>query len=411
MTKNTEPIRVMFYNDGFHSTSGYGRVTKELSTRLAKDPNYEVFSLNIVDRRPLTVVDNVTLCPTFGVRENPKKSGYLSSVVNTISFVKPHVFIPICDAFFLDRDGLNDINFGDFVKYMPYVPVDSNNLGKGSKATFDKADRILVQSEFGKQEIKKGGYESYVFRHGINQEKFKPDSKRRKTIRQRFGIMDDEKVFLFIGRNNKRKRIERLIRGFALFVKNNPDAKVKLILHGSKYDDFANNIYERIETEEELYNVDIYDKIFFPYKDHMLGHGVDEEKIIDLYHAADWTVSMASGGGTELLSYEGFAMGLPTIYPKNSMWEEMLGVTVSDNNLCERGFSVESTEDVFVGLGCTQPLPSYNSLAKTLETVYNLDDKTYNSLSNNCLKKIKEEANWDIIVDELKGHIKKVIKK
>ena len=403
---NQKPLRIMFYNDGFYSTTGYGRVAKELSTRLAKDKKYEVFNLNIIDKTPLRIDNNVTILPTFGGRQDPVKSGYISSIVNTISMIQPDVFIPICDAFFIDRDGLNKINFGNRLKLMPYVPVDSNFLGKGSLPTFQKANRILVQSEFGKQEIEKEGFKAHVFRHGVNQELFKPDTERRRVSRQRLGITD-EKTFLFIGRNTKRKRIERLIRGFAIFIKNNPGVKVKLILHGSNFDEFANNIYERIDNEEKLFDIDILPHIIFPYKDHQLSQGVSEEKIIDLYHAADWTVSMSSGEGTGLMSLESFACGIPTIYPKNSNWKEILG-DESSTGFCERGLAVESIEDTFVGIGCTQPLSSYNDLANKLLIAYNYPKESYELMRENALEWVKENANWDTIVQELKLHIRKV---
>ena len=405
----SEPIRVIFYNDGFEQTSGYGKVTRELATRLAKDSNYDVYSLDIVDKNPMRVIDNVTVLPIHGMREDAIRTWYISSMVNTFSLIKPHVIIPVCDAFLIERDGFNKINFGKGIKVMPYVPVDSNNIAKGSDTTFKKAHRILVQSEFGQKEILKNGFKSHVFRHGVDMKKFKPDSERRSKIRKQFNIADDEKVFLFIGRNTKRKRPEWLIRGFALFVKNNPDAKVKLIMHGSRYNDYADNIYEQIEREEILHDVDLTDKIFFPYKDHTLGKGESEDKIIDLYHAADWTVSMASGEGTGLMSLESFACGIPTIYPMNSNYEEILGPTSPGYNLHQRGYTVNALEDIFVGLGCTQPLPSYNDLSKVLSYAYNLDETTYEQLSQNCLAWVKENADWDEKVKELKNHIFKVM--
>lgn len=402
---NKRPIRVMFYDDGFYASTGYGRVAKELSTRLAADPKYEVFNLNIIDKRPLRIDQNVSILPIFGLRQNPQKSGYISSIVNTVSMLSPDVIIPICDAFFIERDGFNKINFGDTIKIMPYVPVDSNFLGKGSIPTFEKAHRILVQSEFGKQEIEKAGFKAHVFRHGVNQDVFKPDTERKRQVKQRLGITD-EKVFLFIGRNTKRKRVERLIRSFALFLRDNPEAKVKLIMHGSNYDEVTNNIYERIASEEEYFDVDITPHIIFPYKDHQLGTGEVEEKIVDLYHAADWTVSMSSGEGTGLMSLESFAMGIPTIYPMNSNWEEILGE--GEGNIRERGLTVKALEDVFVGLGCTQPLPSYEDGALQLELAYNMDESMYNAMSENAIEWVKEDANWDKITQELKLHIRKV---
>ena len=310
MNKNKEPIRVMFYDDGFYSSTGYGRVARELTTRLAKDKNYEVTNINITDTTPLRVVDDVTLLPAFGIRMEAIKSGFLASIVNSISVTHPDVFIPICDAFYLERDGLSRIDFKS-IKFMPYIPIDSNNIADGSDSIIKKADRLLVQSEFGKNELAKANYKSHVFRHGVDRDKFFPDDKRRQTIRQKFGIMDDVVTFLFIGRNSPRKQMHRLLRGFAKFVKSNPDIKVKLMLHGSNYDDVMKNIHTQIDREEEMFDVDLYDKIVFPYKDHTLGTGEVEDKIIDLYHAADWTVSMAQGEGcfvkgTNVLTDKGF---------------------------------------------------------------------------------------------------------
>jgi len=396
-------IKVMFYVDGYKQTTGYSRVVRNLAKRLAKDDKYMVICQDLVDFSPSSIEDGKVLrLPSMGLRQKPEQTPFLAGVLNHINLLKPDVFIPVTDAFLMTADGLDKLDFGS-VKLMPYIPIDSKIVPDTSAGILQKADKILVQSEFGREELSKQEFDSIVFRHGVETDKFKENKERRQAVRKELCIDDDTTVFLFIGRNSQRKRLEWLIRAYADYRVNHPETKTLLVLHGSNYDSGSNNIRKRINFESARIGINLDEYIEIPYEDHNLGAGVTEDKLIDLYHACDWTISGSSGEGTGLLSLEGFANGKPTIYPKNSNWKE----TVGKNN--ERGLAVDNCATLFTGLMTEQQLFDNDEMVKTIYEAVTIPEDKYLEKVENAKQWVSINANWDKLTNELKVHIGDVL--
>ena len=111
-------------------------------------------------------------------------------------------------------------------------------LNMGLKRSMRRADIIVTDSEFSKEEILK-----YFPRHkrkirvvpcGVDLERFKPctDSERISKVKSSLGIEGD--YFLYVGTIEPRKNLRRLIAAYAAFVKKVGENSPKLVLAGGK---------------------------------------------------------------------------------------------------------------------------------------------------------------------------------
>ena len=111
-------------------------------------------------------------------------------------------------------------------------------LNMGLKRSMRRADIIVTDSEFSKEEILK-----YFPRHkrkirvvpcGVDLERFKPctDPARISKVKSSLGIEGD--YFLYVGTIEPRKNLRRLIAAYAAFVKKVGENSPKLVLAGGK---------------------------------------------------------------------------------------------------------------------------------------------------------------------------------
>lgn len=111
-------------------------------------------------------------------------------------------------------------------------------LNMGLKRSMRRADIIVTDSEFSKEEILK-----YFPQHkrkirvvpcGVDLERFKPctDPERISKVKSSLGIEGD--YFLYVGTIEPRKNLRRLIAAYAAFVKKVGENPPKLVLAGGK---------------------------------------------------------------------------------------------------------------------------------------------------------------------------------
>ena len=110
-------------------------------------------------------------------------------------------------------------------------------LDTGLQKSMRRADRIVTDSMFSKQEIiryfPQFADKIRVVYCGVDTEKFHPveDAAKIDTVRQKYGI--DREYFLYLGTVEPRKNLERLIKAFERFQKAK-DTPPYLILAGGK---------------------------------------------------------------------------------------------------------------------------------------------------------------------------------
>ena len=129
--------------------------------------------------------------------------------------------------------------YEDYTHYVNRFEIDEvDKVTKKVVSTFsrsisDSAQAVISPSEKTKETLLKYGVKTpiYVIPTGLNFDKFHPDNidpQQVQAIREQYGIHEDERLIVFVGRIAQEKSIEIPIEGFR-YVK---DPKIKLMIVG-----------------------------------------------------------------------------------------------------------------------------------------------------------------------------------
>lgn len=189
---------------------------------------------------------------------------------------------------------------GNFKKYELWMKdIKADKVICISQSTLN--DFVNFRPNFDKNKIK-------VFCWGI-ENRFKPT--KNPAVRTKYGIKTANYI-LTVSEVNKRKNLLHLLKAFALFLQNNDDKDISLVIAGPKkknYDEVTSKI-------EELQK--IKDKI-------AITGFVDDEDLPALYSEAEMFVFPSLYEGFGLPPLEALACGCPTICADNSSLPEVCG--------------------------------------------------------------------------------------
>ncbi len=195
-------------------------------------------------------------------------------------------------------------------------------------------------SSFAEREIKK--IDNKLFSHcktlhgAINIEEFKPLSQKEKTeLRHKFNIKDDEKICIYLSRNQLRKQFWALLEALRDFRKLYPNKKLRLLFH-CKWNEPGGWPLDRIREECGLKKEDVLTTYFCrncqdwnvqSYEGEDLDckccngqktritAGVDstinEVDLNKIYNLADGSASLPTSAGLELCHCESLLAGIP----------------------------------------------------------------------------------------------------
>lgn len=236
---------------------------------------------------------------------------------------------------------------------------------KGMKYTYQRAFKIIANSRFTRDELRKLGIEDgkiVIIYPGVDIERFRPLA-NVKSVRERIGMNGEQKIILSVGRLSRRKGFDNVIRALALLLNRGLDAHYFLVGVG---DD--RNYLESVCEQEGMEN-----------RVHFLGH-VSAEELPQLYSAADVFVmpNRVEDGDTEgfgMVFLEAAACARPAVAglaggTGDAVVDHQTGLRVNGNSIEE------------IGLG----------LATLLE-----DDELAKKLGLNGLDRVNAEFSWAIV--------------
>jgi len=176
-----------------------------------------------------------------------------------------------------------------------------------------KADRIITVSQFSKNEIikhlKYPENKIYVVPDAVDRSIYY--KKRDKRILNRLNIHSNEKIVLYVGSEEPRQNVDKLINAFAKLKEELPE--IKLIKIGDS------NLYgarEKLLGLVKTFNLE--NDIFF------IGQ-VSEDELPRWYNAADLFVYPCTYAGFGLPPLEAMACGIPVITSNMSSLPEVVG--------------------------------------------------------------------------------------
>ncbi len=172
------------------------------------------------------------------------------------------------------------------------------------KKLMNRSDALIAVSKYTVDELTKlygiAEEKIHVIYNGVDVQKFKPRSNRAE-LRREFGLEEDKKIVLFVGRLYHRKGLEILLRSIPQVLQEFSD--VKFVISGKGFK----------QKEESLRNLakqlDIENHVTF------MGY-VPDEKLPNLYSASDIFVLPAIYENFPFAILEAQATGLPVISTK-----------------------------------------------------------------------------------------------
>ena len=355
--------------------SGYGRVTREIVSRLLKH-GFDVMNHGYQTRGKLHTVDN-----TFKMLDCGGLA-YGSNVIPEYARrYKREALITLFDPWIFP-DNMPYLG----LPWIPYFPVDAEPVSWIQYNLLKKAFKTISLSEFAREELEKVGIKSTIIPHGVDTKVFKP-LKNRNELRKKFGI--PENAFL-IGTNGAnqwdRKDFPRMIRIFAEFIKRTK-ADAYLYIHANPNGQSGKAF--NLSQLGELYGV--RKRLRFPIGD-INNFPFHDTGLAKMYNTFDVYLSTSRAEGCGLPILEAQACGVPAIVPDNSAQPEWVR---------GHGWVVLCSDHIVV---LTTPqhnkwyLTDVNKCVEALEEAYRnpVLRQKYGEMSRKAMK----EYDWDKIVKE-----------
>ena len=391
---------ILTYGDNPKTSTGYGNVWDNLLKRIIeKKPDWKVYHLGWQGKdRPHETKDGYTMLPCG------REAYGFDTVFANIMRYKPDFFITMADVGIQGGyiGGVTEAKkagwTGKWIAWNPFDCDDWENMYWTNILQYP--DMNLAMANNGECMMRNKNLRNVKnVPLGVDTKVFFPLNEKV-LLKKKFNL-HDKFVIGFVGRNQRRKMIANLIKGYAQFSKGKDD--VKLLLHTDK----ASNTGWEVPCLVVKYNE--YDpelepnkKVIFT-KDNLDPHMrqfIQQENMNEIYNLMD-VFCYATGG-------EGF--GIPGLECQSSGVPLMMTECSTSYELCrDHGILIPVLKDSYgrkveeIGFnGVTNKIPDDKEIAKLLEGLY-LDWKT----GGNKLKELSEKArsfaltyDYDIITNK-----------
>lgn len=277
------------------------------------------------------------------------------------------------------------------------IPVNNQAFEQARKSHF------FSWAKFGENELRKNikdsPYMIGTIGGAVDSKTYKPISQLEKSeMRRKFNIDPDSKIFVYVARNQLRKKFDSLLKGFAKYKKQNPSSKSKLLLHtnwteGWKIKDMIeemgidpNDILTTYvcnkckEFEIKPYSGENQDCKFCGAKNSQtsasITNGVSDDNMKYIYGIADASISVFTSGGLEMQNVEAMMMGLPlatTIYSCGEEYKE-----------CKNVFPISHIETREIHSNFIKAEPNTNDIAKFIKKIEGMSDEEISSDGKSC---------------------------
>jgi glycosyltransferase involved in cell wall biosynthesis len=174
-------------------------------------------------------------------------------------------------------------------------------------------------------------------------------------------ITKNKWVFGFVGQNiGIRKRIERLLKAYSIFIKDSRQLKDRTVLHLHT----KPIAIDGINLIKVIQDLGIQDNIIFSYGTHR-SSGWTEQAINILYNTFDTNISASSSEGFGLPTLESMVCGIPNIGPDCSSFTELIG----EDPKTRRGLLASIIDWQMIQDGCLVPDSPILTLDKGIQMI------------------------------------------
>lgn len=197
-------------------------------------------------------------------------------------------------------------------------------------------------------------------------------------------------VFGFLGYNlGIRKRMERLLKAYSLFIKDSRQLKDHTVLH-MHTTPIAIDGLNLIRIAQDL---GMQDNIIFSYGS-FRSAAWTEEGINILYNTFDTNISASSGEGFGLSLIESMACGIPNIGPNSTSFTELIG----EDPKTRRGLLASIIDWQMIPDGTMRSLVNESDLSRQMKELYQ-NEELRKRCSKNAIEFTKNYT-WNKICDQ-----------
>lgn len=389
-------ILIMSDNPLIHT--GMAVVIREISLRLHATNKYNIaiagwgFS-GMPHQFPMPIFP--ASAADFGKNGHPQAG--IMGLEGLINMFQPSILLALGDAWMLNY--INDLPNRKSFKFVQYTPIDGHCFNGGVPQTWapwlSGADQLVMYSQYGVDQLKKTipNVNTELIYHGCKPDVYKPLGAEVKTqlkkqivywrvrgneLVQEQGLPDDAFIVGSVARNQPRKNFDKLLKTFAIFSKNKPNAR--LWLH-SALQDAAYSLADLTKI------FGIEDKVCFTPR-YNLVNGLSENDMNLLFNLFDCHALLTQGEGFGLPILETMSAGVPQVvtnYSAHVEWcapaSELIPVSWESSFITGIPHPVE------------RAIPDPVVTAKCLDRIYY--DNKYRAALSQRAREIATSMTWD----------------
>ncbi len=371
-------MKIHILCDSPKQMTGFSIVGKNLAVELRK-LGHEISMTGF----QTTVGDNERVGYTKVMPLHVQHIDEIGQYIHNVQKINPDICINIFNA-----DDAQQNTFPKIIKptfwYVPIEGKDISEMMAKDLCEVSKSGKIIAQCDWGKNEMLKVGVESTTIYHGYDPQIFKKINLTKSiNINEKINILryksgkwneksedikflndelDGKFIFGFIGANHGiRKRIERLLTAYSLFLSENKKRKDDTLL-------VLKTMPISITSPANLIRIcaklKISSNVVFLYGE---NNKLCDDSINIIYNCFNVNVSASSSEGFGFPTLESMACGIPQIGPNCSSFIEL----IKDNKgIDDRGLLVEKGEWVMINDGSYRFEVNEQDLAYNMEIIY-----------------------------------------
>lgn len=389
-----------------HNHNGYGRVIRELAVHLNKEYDFKVFGINSNNYKDLgyQIIDSYDA--------NTGDYGF-SKIITVINTWKPNYVVIHHDPFIVHQYALaikNGVN-KDLLKNLEiigYLNIDSDNsVDNYLKVYKENLNQIWVDTQYALKQVNninnidnnenKTEIPITVLGRGFNQDNLRIiDTKKSREV---LGLDPDAFIIFSGNRNQPRKRLDILLRGYVHFLKNYPSEKIVLLMNCGAIDlgwDIP-RLFQRFALENGIKDWEKHIRLTTKQDGATM---FDDSDLSLFYSASDIGVSTSMSESWGLVNFEHAGFGKPQIVPNCGALGELFNQGAIKINPSDY-FIYPVSQRSNMGQGC---VIGYKDFAKALEIYY-----TNKELREEYGKNAQEmvlKYNWKNVGDLIKKKLK-----
>jgi len=395
-------VKLLMLSDSPTTTTGFGNITKNILNKI----DHKKFECHCVGHnyfgqtlKPAEFVNGQKM--NFYLHGTGKAKYAMDMISPIIRNNKIDIFGILLDTFMCYESGFLNVDTSPAKTFFYYPTDGGNGLPLNCHSILQKVDLPVGMSKFAQLQIKKAhGINSVYIPHAYDHKVFRPlSAKKKKKIRQKWKL-DNKFIIGTVARNQGRKMLDRMVKAFAIFCKDKPDAI--LLMHTD-----PNDMASSFQIFELINRLKINNRVIFTGA--TFHNPFSEKQLNEVYNMMDVFFLSTSGEGFGVPTIEAMGCGVPQVLTDYTTTRELIYDDIQTGLMVNLAGETEQTphphtSEILDGTitgswNVERGVMSIPDSVAKLNILYN-DRNFLKKLSKNSLIKAKEYYTWDVVIPE-----------